>query len=447
MTQAVEDVEALRARLHELERQLAVQTANAQVPPERSRRDRQWWRSIVFVVLVTVGAVLAPLAVVATWANDEVGDTDRFMETVEPLASDPAVQSALAARITEEINQYIDAEEVTEEALTALSGQDFVPPRAAVVLPSLAVPLSSAIESFIRTRVDQVIQSDTFEQAWVEAMRLSHEQMVAVLTGDTPDAIEIADGAVTIDIGTFVASVKEILIADGFSFATRIPQVSATFTVFQADNIGTGQKIFGWLETTALILPILALLLLFAAVMVARNRRKGLLTVGLAIAGSMALLGLVLNLVRPLYLDAIGPDVLAGDAAAAIYDQVVSFIRTSLRAVGIVFLAVALAAFWFAPTGSGAALRSGAGNGLSRLRNRTGMDTGPVGRFLVTYRTFTRVAVVGAGTLIYLGLDHPTGRDAGVIVVLVVLALVVLEFLSGSTVQEDDAAEEEPVPV
>ncbi len=225
--------------------------------------------------------------------------------------------------------------------------------------------------------------------------------------------------------------------------------MNTSFTVFQADNIGAGQKFFGWLDTLARVLPFLTMLLLFAAVMVARDRRRALLTVGLAVAGSMVLLGLVLNLVRPIYLDAIPPDVLAGDAAAAIYDQVVSFIRTALRAVGVVFLALALAAFWFAPTGAGAALRTAAGSGLSRLRGWTGINTGPVGRFLGTYRTFARVLVAGAGALVYLGLDRPTGRDAGVIVIVVVLALVVLEFLSSRAVHEEDveAPAEEPAPV
>ena len=438
-TESPEDVERLRARLAELEAQLALRPDRpAAEPPTRS--DRQWWRSVLVVVLVTVGAVLAPLTVVATWAHDQVGDTDRFLETVTPLASDPAVQSAVADRITQEITSAIDVEGITGEALTALSDQDFVPPRAGDVLPSLAVPLSNAIENFVRERVDQVVQSDAFQQAWTEAMRFAHSQMVGVLTGDTRDSVEISDGAVKINIGTFVASVKEILIDDGFSFANRIPEVNATFTVFQADNIGTGQKIFGWLDTLARILPILTLLLLFAAVMVARNRRKTLLGIGLAVAGSMVLLGLVLNLVRPAYLDAVPADVLPGDAAAAIYDQLVSFIRTSLRAVGVVFLAIAVAAFWFSPTGAGAAVRTGAGAALSRLRNRTGMDSGPVAEFLGTYRTFTRVTVVALGTIVYLGLDHPTAAAAVTIILVTVLVLVVLEFLASPTPRSREPA-------
>ena len=109
------------------------------------------------------------------------------------------------------------------------------------------------------------------------------------------------------------------------------------------------------------------------------------------------------------------------------------FIRTALRAVGIVFLAIALAAFWFAPTGAGAAVRTSASGGLSRLRARAaagGMNTGPVGQFLATYRTFTRVVVVAIGALAYLGLDHPTGTNAITIIALIIVVLVVLEFLA-----------------
>jgi hypothetical protein len=448
VTESPEDVERLRVRLRELEEQLAARDA-APVAEARSRRDRQWWRSIIVVLLIVVAAALAPLTVLATWAHDQIGDTDRFEQTVAPLGSDPAVQAAIGDRITEEITTRIDVEEITKDALTALAGQDFVPSRAGEVLPSLAVPLSNAIENFVQARVDQVVTSKAFEEAWVSTTRAAHEQMVAVLTGNTSEAVDVSDGAVKINIAPFVESVKQKLIDDGFSFAERIPEVNASFTIFQAENIGVGQKAFGWLDTLVRVLPVLALLLLFIAVMVARDRRKALFMAGLAMAISMVLLGLALNIVRPIYLDAIPADVLPSDAAATIYDQVVSFIRISLRAVGIVFLAIALAAFWFAPTGAGAALRTGSATGMARLRNRTGMDTGPVGRFLGTYRTFTRVTVVAIGTLIYLGIDHPTGVNAVVIIIAIVLVLVVLEFLAAPAEKlaapAEKAEEEEPV--
>ncbi len=442
VTESPAEVERLRARIAELEAQQAAGTA---APVEaRSRRDKQWWRSVVVTVLVVVAALLAPLAVVASWAHDQIGDTDRFLETVEPLATEPSVQNAIAARITREINGYIDVREITEEALTGLAGQSFVPSRAAAVIPSLSVPLSSAIENFIRDKVDQVVKSDAFTQAWVEATRQAHTQMVAVLTGDTSDAVDVSDGAVQVNIASFVASVKQILIDEGFNFATRIPEVNATFTIFEADNIGAAQKGFAWLDTLSRVLPIVALLLLFVAVMIARDRRKTLVVAGMAVAVSMVLLGLTLNLVRPIYLDAIPSDVLPTDAAATIYDQLVHFIRTSLRAVGIVFLAIGLAAFWFAPTGAGAALRTGTAAGLGRLRARAtgaGMNTGPVGHFLGTYRTFTRVTVVSVGAVAYLAIDHPTAGNAIGIILAIIVVLVILEFLAVPARHDDEQPE------
>ena len=38
---------------------------------------RQRWRTILAVVLIVLGCVLAPLAGVAVWASNQVTDTDR----------------------------------------------------------------------------------------------------------------------------------------------------------------------------------------------------------------------------------------------------------------------------------------------------------------------------------------------------------------------------------
>jgi len=225
-------------------------------------------------------------------------------------------------------------------------------------------------------------------------------------------------------------------VSEGFSFASRVPEVDASFTIFEAPNIGVAQKWFSWLDTLARALPILVVVLLLTAVLLARDRRRTLLGIGLSIVASMVLLGLCLNVVRPVYLDAVPSSVLPGDAAAAIYDTLVQFIRSALRAVGVVFLAIALAAFWFAPTGAGASMRAGSVNVLDRLRSRAGRaggNPGPVAQFLGTYRTFTRVVIVSVAALAYVALDHPTAGNAVTAVVAVVIGLVVVEFLAVPT--------------
>ncbi len=424
------DIAALKARVAELEAQ--IDTAAAADRPLTARTG--WWRPVVVVVLLVLAGLLAPLSVVATWADDQVGDTDRYVETVAPLASDPAVQGAITDRVTSEIVTAIDAESLVSEALTSLSGQEFVPSRAATLLPSLAVPLANGLETFVHDRVAQFVASDTFETAWIEANRQAHGQMVAVLTGDVGEgAVSVRGGEVSINVAAIVDAVKTNLIAEGFEFAERIPTVNATFTVFQAENIGTAQKIFSWLDTVSTVLPFLTLLVIFAAVMIARDRRRTLVAAGLVVTGAMVLLGLTLNLVRPAYLDAVPDDILPADAAAVIYDQLVLFIRTALRAVGILFLAIAVVAFLFAPSGAGAACRRALGSLMDQVRGRAvgaGMNTGPVGAFLGTYRTFVRCTVAGLAALAYLSVDHPSGRDVLVILAATVIALIVIEFLA-----------------
>ncbi|MER6218388.1 hypothetical protein ABT213_30635 [Streptomyces sp. NPDC001674] len=57
-------------------------------------------RALGSTVLVFVASVLALLAVVAVWANSFIRDTDRYVATVAPLASNPDIQQAVTNRVT-----------------------------------------------------------------------------------------------------------------------------------------------------------------------------------------------------------------------------------------------------------------------------------------------------------------------------------------------------------
>lgn len=432
MTGESDEVQELRARLRELEAQLAAAESSGSEGPT-VRGSRHALRSTGAVACLVLAFFLAPLSVVAQWAHDEVGDTERYVQTVAPLAEDPAVQAALTDRITQEILTAIDLDGLTSEALTALAGQDFIPERAAGALPALAVPLSRAIGDYVHGIVAKVVGSTEFQQAWAAANRVAHEQMVALLTGDTSSGVVVSDNSVKIDVAAFVEAAKQRMLDEGFGIAERIPEIHATFTVLDAADIGKAQGGFALLDSLARVLPVLVLLLVFLAVWLAADRRKTWIAAGLTVAASMLLLGLALNLIRPLYLDAVPPDVIPGSAAAAIYDTLTYFLRLALRAVLTVSLAIAVAALLMAPSGAGAAIRHGISSGLGRLRDSArgaGVDTGPVGRFLGTYQTFARVTIVAVGTLAYVAVDHPTALTAFLILGVIVLLLVALELIA-----------------
>src|SRR5512133_2805717 len=81
------ELERLRLRAAELEAQVAAAAegqTGSKIPVSRDR-----WRTIVATCLIVVACLLAPLSVVSVWASQQISDTDRYVQTVAPLAQNP----------------------------------------------------------------------------------------------------------------------------------------------------------------------------------------------------------------------------------------------------------------------------------------------------------------------------------------------------------------------
>ena len=116
-------------------------------------RGRTWLSAL----LIIVACLLAPLSVVSVWASGEVSDTERYVSTVAPLASDPAIQDAVSARVTDEIFKYVDLEGLTQEAVDTISANRDLTPRQVAALDALSGPLTSGIESFTGDKVQEIV--------------------------------------------------------------------------------------------------------------------------------------------------------------------------------------------------------------------------------------------------------------------------------------------------
>lgn len=419
----------LRAEVAALESDMGV----AAEPPlaDQPARRGGWWRGVVVTLCLALLALLCPLAIVATWARDEVSDTDRYVATVAPLASDPAIQKAISKRITKELTSRIEVREIIMQIVEALR-QRGLEPRAADGLEALSTPLANAADNFIATQVDKVVHSDAFAASWEEANREAHSQMVALLTGKE-SVVELEGNSVSINLASFIAVVKKRLVDQGFGLAERIPEVDAQFKVLESDQLPKVQGGFQLLTALARALPIAAIVLLGIALAVSVRRRRTLLVAALVIAGSMLALGLALNGFRIFYLNAISAEGMSVDAAAVFYDTVVRFIRFNLRALLVISLAVAAVAWVSGPSTSAVGLRKGTSRALESVRTRSdnaGLRTGPVGTFLGRYRTVIRGLVAGVVILAYALADHPTGAWTLTLVLVAAAVLLVVEVLA-----------------
>jgi len=393
--------------------------------------SRQRWRTILAVVLIVVGCVLAPLAGVAVWARNQVTNTDRYVRTVAPLASDPAIQQAIADQITTQIFTYLDVRGLTNQTVDALAERG-LRPQVADQLRGFAGPLASGIQGFVRTEVDKIVQSQAFADAWIQANRVAHQALVKALTGQGGEAITVEGDTVTLNLAPFIATVKQRLVASGFGLATRIPQVNASFVLFDVKNLTQARSAFDLLNTLGIWLPIIAIVLLGIGVVVAKDHRRALVGAAVGVAVAMVGLGLSLAVFRTIYLDAVPAAVLPHDAAAVLYDTIVAYLRLGLRTILVLALVVAAGAFLTGQSTTALRTRQRRTSGIGRLRGGTehaGCRTGPVWTWVYADKQLLRIAAVTLATLALVFWGQPTGKTILLLAGLLLVALALIEFL------------------
>ncbi|MEU0783839.1 hypothetical protein ABZ341_19955 [Streptomyces sp. NPDC006173] len=408
------EIAELRARVAELERR-------------RPTGQRHWVRPFFAVLLILVAAVLTPLSAVAAWSSDLIGDTDRYVSTMKPLASDPDVQDAVADRVTKAVMQHVDIESL----LTSVAPADR--PRLTKALGPLSGPITSGLTDFVHSTADKFVTSDAFATLWTELNRTAHASVDKALTGKGGGAVKLTNDAVVIDLAPVVDRVKQALVDRGLGIAAKIPEVHTDFTVMTSESIGKAKKLYRLLQIVGFWLPVLTLVLAAGGVLLAIRRRRALVTAALAVAAGAAVLGIALWIFRGIYLDGL-PSGVSQPAAGSVFDTLVRFLRTTVRMVITLGIVVALAA-WL--TGSGrAATRVLAAwrDGIGAVRNAVGFDLGRVGTWVHRAKTWLNWTVVAVAAVTLLIWNYPTAAVTVWIAVVALLVLVVVEYL------DDDGA-------
>src|SRR3981081_348552 len=98
---------------NESQSQVRDDTANS-----ASKKKAPRWRRALVALLIVVGCVLAPISVIGLWTRNTLLDTDQYVDTVAPLAKDPAIQAAIADRVTQRLVGSVDIETELKESLT-----------------------------------------------------------------------------------------------------------------------------------------------------------------------------------------------------------------------------------------------------------------------------------------------------------------------------------------
>ncbi|MFI9746782.1 hypothetical protein [Streptomyces sp. NPDC052494] len=410
-----DDLAALRARIAALE-----------AGKEAARPPRHRLRSFCAALLIVIGCVLTPLGIVASWTSDIVGDTDRYVQTVTPLASDPDVQAAVANRVTTAVMEHIDLNSLLEGVAPEQR------PLLEKALGKLGDSLESAVGSFVHDRAQDVVASSAFQTIWVDANRAIHTSLDRALTGSDEGAVKIETDKVTIDLAPVIDRVKERLVDSGMTVAGKIPEIHTDFTVLQADDIGKVKTGFSLLQLMGVWLPVISVLLVAGGVLLAGRRRRALVAGALGVAVAAVVLGVALTVFRTVYLNAL-PSGTSPAAAGSVYDTLVRYLRTSVRVYATLGVLLAIAAWISGPSRPATLVRGLWDSGISATRataDHAGLRTGPVGPFVRRFRTWITWILVAAAAAACVFWPHPTGWVVLGLALGLLFALAVVAFLA-----------------
>ncbi|GAA1734036.1 hypothetical protein [Luedemannella helvata] len=382
--------------------------------------------------LLLLAAVLGGVSLLAGYVRGQVLDTDTYVETVTPVLAEPAVQDAVARRLTDEIMRRADVAGLARTVADRLVDEG-VPP----AVTTLVDPVVAGLNSFLYDRIRPLLATEQAQAVWQQVNTLAHQAVVTVLTGREGTYLTSAGDSVTLNLGAVLSFVKQKLVEQGLTFVARIPDVSIPFTVVQSDALPDLRTYTRVLDVAATWLPWVVLALALGGVLAAPNRRRGIITGAVMLGVVAALLLFAIAVARAYYQDNLPADV-SEPAALAVFDAFLRFLVAALQAVLVALGLIVVIGLLWGPSPPAVFARRWADRGLDALGAqlaRTGRWAVAAGRAIGPARRVIYVLVCLLAVVGYVAVARPSMATvwwllAGVALV----ALVVEVFARAATV-------------
>ena len=335
-------------------------------------------RSIAAVICIVLAGLLTTPAAVAYWGQRTLNDTQRYVDTVDPLVNSPEVQDVIATKVTDAIEQQVDIEAILNNVFAGVITDR---PR----LEQLVGPLSAAINGLIEREVRAFIASDEFADLWTRVNTRAQQALQRVLKGEESGAVSLQGDEVVLDVDEVINQVKERLVARGLTLVENvpIPETDRQIVLMEAPQLRQLRTIYAFGNPLAQwLLPIVAVLYL-AAFVLARRRPRMTVAIGALLAANALLVALALSIGRQLFVNELAGTAFAA-ASRVFFDTLLAYLERGQQ----VFLGLGLVlvvAGWFAGSNKyGTAVRSTMAGGLegtgARLADGPGRRSRPVGR-------------------------------------------------------------------
>ena len=224
-------------------------------PPGLSRG-----RKIGIWALIIVTALITFVSILTVWVQRQMLDSHSWHKASAQIIRDPAVQSALATELVNEMYSNVDIAAELKKRLP----KDF---------KQLADPAAAALRDPATRGVEFLLSQPRFQQLFVQASDVAHEKLVNVLENKTGFGISTGNGVVTLDVTELLKQIGEALgvPADALS---RIPADVGVITIMKSDQLSSAQQAVRLIRVLSVWLLVLVLALYALAIYLARGRRR-----------------------------------------------------------------------------------------------------------------------------------------------------------------------------
>lgn len=347
---------------------------------------RKKWRarSVVSLIIFIVATLMLPVAVVGHWGHRTVVDTERYLETVTPLAQSPEVQQAIADTVTDAVISQVNTDEVVEGVLGAIIPND-------QLAGLIAGPLTSGVNGLIGEAVNRFVASDLFQNAWVELNKAAQQGLIMALEGDPSGVIQIKGPDVVLDISSLLVVVQEALVNQGISVAANvtIPDTDRQIVLMSSPAFDQLRTIWAFASPALGFILLLVALMFAVSVLLSTRRARTTVAVGVVALISGIVLQYALAAAETEFTNAF-KGTFFEQASITLYGTFLSYLLEGIASL-IIFAVALVIIGWFAGrTSSAERARSAMVRGLNDLGSRLPESFAKVGQPLRDYAPFVR---------------------------------------------------------
>ena len=264
--------------------------------------------------LVALACLLTLVVSMSVWVNQQLLDTDVWVDQSQQMLQNEDVRHALALRLVDAAYSEGDV-----EARLA----DRLPPR----LQGLAPQIAGALRPAAVDAAEALLERPAVQKLWEEANRVAHSRLVDVLEGNEGGVVTTGGGDVVLNVGDMVARLRSEL---GLTGTQRVPE-DAAITIMHSDDLEAAQTYVRVIKVVSVFAAIIVVALLVLAIWLAAGSRREVVR---AAAWGLLAVGLILLVVRRLVGNAV-IDALATPEGQPAAREVWTLSTTVMRDLGL----------------------------------------------------------------------------------------------------------------